>query len=125
MGWRLRVFATLCVLSLGPAVEGASGSPVSLHLLYVGSAKSSRGEAFAAFLKRHFAGAKVADRQGFDPAAARDADVVLFDWSQSDGDLAKTPVPLGRFEDWSKPTVLLNSAGLLVAGRWQVIGGAG
>jgi len=50
---------------------------------------------------------------------------VLLDWSQSDSQLAKTPSPLGKIEEWSTPTVLLNSAGLLMAGQWQIIGGAG
>ena len=96
-----------------------------LRLLYIGNSKSPRAEHFAGFLKKHFAGVTIADREGFKSKAAADADVVLFDWSQSDSDLAKTALPFGRLEDWSKPTVLLNHSGLLVAGQWQLIGGAG
>jgi hypothetical protein len=39
--------------------------------------------------------------------------------------MAKTVVPFGKQENWTMPTVLLNHAGLLVAGQWQLIGGAG
>jgi hypothetical protein len=95
-----------------------------LRVLYIGNSKTPRPGHFADFLKKHFAHVTVADREGFSPARARDADVVLFDWSQQDSKL-ETPPPLGGIENWSKPTVLLNSAGLLVAGHWQLIGGAG
>ena len=50
---------------------------------------------------------------------------MLLDWDQANSQLDKTTVPFGREEDWTKPTVLLNHSGLLVAGNWQLIGGAG
>ena len=85
-----------------------------------------RGADYEGFLKQHFAKVTVVRRDGFDPTAARDADVVLLDWPQSEGRPSdKTSSPLGKFEEWSKPTVLLGSAGLLLAGQWQLIGGAG
>jgi hypothetical protein len=96
-----------------------------LRVLYIGNGKTPRPGHFTAFLKKHFKQVTVADREKFEAPMARSADVVLFDWSQSDSNMAKTPVPFGRLEDWSKPTVLLNSAGLLVAARWQLIGGSG
>jgi hypothetical protein len=105
--------------------DAADGPTSPLRVLYVGNAREARARHFATFLAKHFAHVAVADRAAFDPAAARDADVVLLDWSQRDGPLEKTAVPLGRLEDWQKPTVLLNSAGLLVAARWGLIGGAG
>jgi hypothetical protein len=37
----------------------------------------------------------------------------------------KVTSPLGKLEGWSRPTVLLGSAGLFMAGQWQLIGGAG
>jgi hypothetical protein len=111
-------------VGLGVAAERAADPAIPLHILYVGKA-GPRADHFAAFLKEHFTRVTVADSKGFDPATAKPADVVLFDWSQSDGDLRAGPNPLGRFEDWTKPTVLLSSAGLLVAGHWQLIGGAG
>ena len=96
-----------------------------LRLLYIGNTKTPRPGHFADYLKKHFAQVTVADRDGFDVAAAQKVDVVLFDWGQQDSDMLKTAVPFGRLENWTKPTVLLNSAGLLVAGHWQLIGGAG
>jgi hypothetical protein len=95
------------------------------RVLYVGNLKQDRAAAFEKLLRQHFAAVKTADRVGFDPAAAGDADVVVFDWSQRDSELESTEVPFGRLEEWTKPTVLVNHAGLLVARRWQVIGGAG
>ena len=53
---------------------------------------------------------------------------VLLDWSQSDVDLAKMAEitsPLGPRDQWTKPTVLLGSAGLLLAGPWELIGSYG
>jgi hypothetical protein len=108
------------------AVAGASAAEgrLPLRVLYVGNDKV-RARAHAEFLKGHFAQVTVARRDGFTPAAARGADVVLLDWSQSEGDVKNARSPLGELEGWSKPTVLLGSAGLFMAGAWQVIGGAG
>jgi hypothetical protein len=92
--------------------------------LYVGQNRD-RGADYEAFLKQHFAKVTVAPRKGFDPAAARDVDVVLLDWSQSEDSVDKASSPFGNVQDWSKPTVLLGSAGLFMAGQWQLIGGAG
>jgi hypothetical protein len=122
---RWAVLMALGAVGLGATAGVAAEPAIPLHVLYVGAATGPRAGHFEKFLKEHFARVTIADAKAFDPASARAADVVLFDWSQSDGDLQKGPVPLGRFEDWSKPTVLLNSAGLLVAGHWQIIGGAG
>jgi hypothetical protein len=115
----------LAVLSLWAGAATADELPVSLRVVYVGNTKNPRASSFTSFLKKHFTRVAAADYASFVPAALHDADVVLVDWSQSDGDLRNTSFPLGRLEDWSKPTVLLNSAGLLVAARWQLIGGAG
>ncbi len=115
----------LATLSLLPARGAAEDAVPPLRIVYIGNTSKPRAAQFAAFLKKHFTQASVIDSARFAPAAASQADVVLFDWAQSDGDLTKGPMPLGRFDNWSKPTVLLNSAGLFVAGQWQVIGGAG
>lgn len=118
------VFAVVaCVLGAIPV--SAAEPLLPLHVLYVGSASSPRARHFEAFLKRHFATVATADRHGFNPARARDADVVLFDWSQSERREGAEAFPLGRLDEWTRPTVLLNSAGLLTAEHWHVIGGAG
>jgi hypothetical protein len=123
MKWHTSLFG-LALVAAGPAGPAAA-DPLPLRVLYVGN-NQARAADYESFLKQHFAKVTVARRDGFDPAAARDADVVLLDWSQSEGRPAdKTSSPLGKLEDWSRPTVLLGSAGLLLAGQWQLIGGAG
>jgi hypothetical protein len=119
------IVLVLAFVGVGTASVPAGEPRLALRVLYVGESKGPRAGLFAAFLKQHFENVTVADRRGFDPAGAKDAEVVLLDWSQSDSALAQTPAPLGKREAWSKPTVLLNSAGLLIAGHWQVLGGAG
>lgn len=117
------------LLSLALGVVGAeepavAAEPLPLRVLYVGQHRDRQAD-YEAFLSQHFAKVTVAPRQGFDPTAARDADVVLLDWSQSEDSVDKVSSPFGKIEDWSKPTVLLGSAGLFMAGQWQLIGGAG
>jgi hypothetical protein len=119
----------ICLLGLALGVIGAWGpavaaEPLPLRVLYVGNNRE-RGADYEAYLKKHFVKVTVAPRKGFDPAAARDADVVLLDWSQSEDSVDKASSPLGKLEGWSRPTVLLGSAGLFMAGQWQLIGGAG
>src|SRR4051812_34515937 len=115
--WRLVLVG---VLTLACATAAAADVlPLRVH--YVGNRKSERAGHFAAFLKQHFAHVNVGDREAFDPATIADADVVLFDWLQSDSALKETPMPLGKLETWSKPTVLLGHAGLLAAAHWQII----
>jgi hypothetical protein len=119
------IVTVLALLGAGAPV-GTAGEPVlPLRVLYVGDAKSPRAGDFEQFLKGRFARAQAADRGRFDPAQAREADVVLLDWSQSETDVRQAASPFGPPEGWSKPTVLLGSAGLLLAGQWQIIGGAG
>jgi len=117
----------LVLTTAGPwGTKGAAAGPLlPLRVLYLGNAKSPRAADYEAFLKRHFRRVTVAEREGFDPAAAKDADVVLLDWSQRDTEVSKAKSPFGKLEGWYRPTVLLGSAGLLLAGQWQVIGGAG
>lgn len=93
------------------------------HVLYIGH----RAPEFEPFLKSHFAEVRSVSRYEFKPSQANNFDVVLLDWPQSgttrgawlDGS------PLGKREDWSKPTVLLGSAGLNLAVAWNLKGGSG
>jgi hypothetical protein len=119
------VLLTLSVLCCWAPTGRANETLLPLRILYIGNTKTPRPGHFADLLRKHFTQVTVADREGFDPVTARNADVLLFDWSQGDSKMLETPVPFGRIENWSKPTVLLSSAGLLVAGHWQLIGGAG
>ena len=104
----------------------ADDSPLPQRVLYIGrSTDVQRTEDFTQFLQRHFTGVRVFAGDKFDPRSAEDSDVVLLDWSQQEMRLDKAMCPLGEFGSWTKPTVLLGSAGLLVASQWQLIGGAG
>jgi hypothetical protein len=122
---RWALLLVLMITGLRPSGLEATEPPIPLRVLYVGNSKSPRAGHFAEYLRKHFVRVTVADREGFNTSAAQDADVLLLDWSQSDSNLRETAIPFGGPEDWCKPTVLLNSAGLLVAGQWQLIGGAG
>jgi hypothetical protein len=119
------VLLALAAAGLCCAGRPAQGAALPLHVVYVGNSKSPRAADYEAFLKKHFKRVSVADRERFDPATAKAADVVLLDWSQSETDVRKAKSPFGNLEDWHRPTVLLGSAGLLLAGQWQLIGGAG
>jgi hypothetical protein len=108
----------------GPSAAGEA-QVLPLRVLYVGNTKSERAQEFAKFLKGHFVQASIADRVDFAPEKAATIDVVILDWPQSETDIRKAKSPFGELKEWSKPTVLLGSAGLLLAGSWQLIGGAG
>jgi hypothetical protein len=123
---------TRCLLAAAFAVAFAAAVRAEepsarqpLRLLYVGNAKTERAEEFADFFRKRFATVEVAEREGFDPALAEKADVVVLDWSQHDPRTKPPKSPLGKREAWGKPTVLLGSAGHLLAGAWEVHGGSG
>jgi hypothetical protein len=124
------------LLVLGAVLAaGGAGPEGPRRVLYVGNAGTDRAREYEAFLKEHFARVGVADRGRFDPAQAEGFDVVLLDWSQHDANpdgKFEFPYPerglkspLGPRSGWSKPTVLLGSAGHLLAAAWQVHGGSG
>jgi hypothetical protein len=94
-----------------------------LKVLYVGDAGPQRSLAFQSFLKPHVAKADTAVLGTFKPESAKEYDVIVVDWHQS---LSPTkPNPLGSRKTWTKPTVLLGSAGLNLATVWQTKGAYG
>ena len=98
-----------------------------MSVLYVGTSGSPRFQHFSSFLRTNVGKLETASRDEFKPSAASAYDVVVLDWPQQ-GDQFKDPrfaSPLGKREEWSKPTVLLGSAGLNLAVIWKVRGGAG
>jgi hypothetical protein len=99
-----------------------------LKVLYVGDTASSRANHFQGFLKHNVGRIDIASRDAFKPSDAEEFDVVLLDWPQSDlarDDRKGGRSPLGDRDAWSKPTVLLGSAGLNLAVVWKVRGGSG
>jgi hypothetical protein len=95
-----------------------------LSVLYVGSERASE---FVPFLKRYVARVETKTREDFRPAEAASFDVVLLDWPQTGqpADFPPKSSPLGKREEWAKPTVLLGSAGLNLAVAWKLKGGTG
>jgi len=98
-----------------------------LKVLYVGDPGTARAQQFTGFLKQNVARVEAASRTAFKPEQSEEFDVVLLDWPQSD--LAREArlqrAPLGERSAWTKPTVLLGSAGLNLAVVWKVRGGSG
>jgi len=122
------LFLSLLVFSF--AIPAVAQEPVSqkipLHVLYLAqSGDDARRQSFESLLDEHFARVTVGQRDAFEASQAGDADVVVLDWSQSEDREDGYPSPLGDLENWNTPTVLLSSAGLLMAGPWNVMGGAG
>jgi len=104
-----------------------AGDLKSLSVLYVGDGSSVRAERFGSFLRTNVNRFESAARDGFNPSSASGFDVVVLDWPQSVGLLRQTnaQAPIGPREKWTKPTVLLGSAGLNLAVVWKVRGGSG
>jgi hypothetical protein len=127
------------LLASGASLVGATAAGAErespLRVLYVGNTETDRGRAYAKFLGEAFTLVGEADRRAFDPSSAESADVVVLDWSQADiqhtdvrnpgGYEAHLKSPLGERSRWRKPTVLLGSAGHLLAAPWKVFGGSG
>jgi hypothetical protein len=111
----LFVAAILPVLSFG--------ADLPQKVLYIGH----RADEFAPFLKEHFAKVESVTRETFKLPQAKNFDVVILDWPQSGGMRGAwlDGSPLGKREDWAKPTVLLGSAGLNLAVAWKLHGGSG
>jgi hypothetical protein len=112
--------AVLCLNSYGRAAE--EGKKSDLSILYIGNVSTPRGKSYIAFLNRSFRRVAAVERKEFDPRKAAEFDVVLLDWSQSE---RQEKPALGTKDAWNKPTVLLGSAGLLLAEPWQIHGAIG
>jgi len=116
----LAVFGCFSFLTL---VARPSEAPNSLRVLYVGH----RATEFEPCLKAHFTKVESTPRESFQPRSAKDFHVVVLDWPQSDLDCQQRvdASPVGKREEWAKPTVLLGSAGLNLAVAWKIKGGFG
>jgi hypothetical protein len=135
---RIHFLMVLALAIASPAIAADDAARTrSLRVLYVGNTNTDRGRSYARFLGETFTLVRAADRNTFDPGSVSDADVVVLDWSQSDIDhrdyAGKKPSavesnlrsPLGERSRWTRPTVLLGSAGHLLAAPWNVFGGSG
>src|SRR5258705_484575 len=118
----LRLFL-LVLAMVFPVTVLAADSLLPLRVLYIGQ----RPDEFEPLLKAHFVKDASIARDQFKPAQAQDFDVVLLDWPQSGGMRGAwlDGSPLGKRDEWNKPTVLLGSAGLNLAVCWKLHGGSG
>jgi hypothetical protein len=122
--------AAVVALSL-PAVGQDKTLNPPLHVAFVGDVKTPRGADFVAFLREQFGRVDAIERATCTPDQLRTADVVVLDWPQDDGVMAKfnkkepCKNPLGELPRWDRPTVLIGSAGLNLATEWSVPGGYG
>src|SRR5215813_13814190 len=117
--------AALSVVWLSNALAADLGN---LKILYVGEAtNTTRAKQVTEFLQKNVGRLEAVSRQGFKQEQATSFDVVLLDWPQSDKTEQERQQgsPLGTRSSWSKPTVLLGSAGLNMAVVWKVRGGSG
>lgn len=135
LGWRCvrrrsgaltRIFAASALL-IFPLASTRGAELSKLKILYVGTPGSDRARQVTAFLQENVARVETAPRRGFKPQLASGFDVVVLDWPQEGRQELdwKEPPPLGDRQAWTKPTVLLGSAGLNLAVVWKVRGGAG
>lgn len=127
----------LALLACGLAfADDPPKAPLPQRIAYVGKPEGDRARQYTAFLKGHFARVEALDRDRVDPARIGKADVVILDWSQADVQDANgrfefpypernLKSPLGPRGSWSRPTVLVGSAGHLLAACWQIHGGSG
>lgn len=126
----------VALAACGPCLAADDPKPaLPQRIVYVGKPESDRARQHVAFLNGHFARVEAVDRDRLDPAATAAADVVILDWSQADAH-GNGPIefpypsrglksPLGPRGAWTKPTVLIGSAGHLLAACWEVHGGSG
>ena len=119
-----------------PLASAADKLP--LRVLYLGN-DPERTAAFEQFLAERFAFAATRMHDAFERKDLERVDVVLLDWSQREAFVPRSDSalpgsfpfavigdsPLGDRDTWTTPTVLLGSAGLLLAGFWEIAGGSG
>jgi hypothetical protein len=98
-----------------------------LKVLYIADGPAETDKSYTDFLKSSVKEAQTISRAQFKPSAADPFDVVVLQWRQSGGAAGSWSQgsPLGKREEWAKPTVLLGSAGLNVAVSWKVRAGSG
>ena len=123
----LSKIAGIATALLGVACATGAADLEKLKVLYIGDPDTPRAGHFTGFIGKNVGQVEAASRKDFKPADADAFDVVLLDWPQSNEarEDRKGRSPLGERAAWSRPTVLLGSAGLNLAVVWKVRGGSG
>jgi hypothetical protein len=119
----MKILATIVSVAIFAANLFASDALLPQRVLYIGH----RAWDFEPLLKKYFAKVEFVPLDEFKPSQAKDFEVVLLDWPQSGTTRGNwlEGSPLGKREEWNKPTVLLGSAGLNLAVVWKLKGGSG
>lgn len=123
-----RWITTILLASIACMTAAVGAEKSDLPVLYLGTVPSERATGYAALLDEYFSKVRVENRETFDPATVKPGTVVILDWSQADVDIMNMDAirsPVGPREAWSHPTVLLGSAGLLLATPWEIAGSSG
>lgn len=100
----------------------AADERIDVKVLYAGKPGDARTKDYVAFLRQHFVRIGETDYEKFQPAEAKDFDVVIFDWPSiyprdKDGKIApkftglKQPKPPKLTEDFHRATMLIGAAG--------------
>jgi hypothetical protein len=124
--------AFVSIVSLVPLIAAQDSRPAAapLRVILVAEAGTDRARDFAGFLEQRFGKVEVVPLEDGTTERLSAADVVVLDWPQK-GQVGKwrskqwKSSPLGDREAWTKPVVLIGSAGLNLACAWAVKGGFG
>lgn len=120
----IRLLVVVLLLGLISTASIYANELAELNILYIGKERTSE---YVRFLEENVAHVTAIDRAEFDAAYGASFDVVLLDWPQNRKahDMRNLISPLGKREEWSRPTVLLGSAGVNLAVSWELRGGIG
>lgn len=120
-----------CLLLLSPAARSADKA--KLKVLYAGNIDSPRGKDFVSFLEKNFAKAGAVQLGKFEENAARDYDVVIFDWTstyprdkdgkisydKNGGGFSSPPVPR-LSQKFNRASILIGATGGQISGSLQL-----
>jgi len=100
----------LLVLSSAGCAHTKIAAKADPRVLYVGNPGSAREKDYIAFLSPHFPQLKTADLAKFDPALAKDSDVVILDYD------AEFNAPRPKLPpDYSRATITVGVVGALIS----------
>ena len=121
--------AWICLLAVALAAftqpQATAVERIPFDVLYLArDGDEVRNSAFVQLFRARFRSCIVKQREDFKAEYLEGIEVVVLDWSQGERS-GQAISPVGPLEEWSTPTVLLGSAGLLMAEAWQIIGDAG
>jgi hypothetical protein len=123
--------ASLSLVVLSPTARCADKA--KLKVLYAGNLESPRGKDFLSFLEKSFAKAGSVQLGKFEEDAAKDYDVVIFDWTsiyprdkdgkisydKNGGGFSSPPAPR-LSQKFNRASILIGAAGGQISGPLQL-----